>query len=416
MAVANHLAVTRWAGQIHGPKETRLSMEGRSVFASGDDIYSYGMHFCMASIMRNADGQTSFILVNGDRYSNTTSGHQSHVRSNLGSVQTLIVPFSALSAANVDRESIRPLEIQDDTWTVTYRRVSIDEMVRRERDGYGDVVSLPGTPIRWTVRDLRMGWQANQRIDCEPDGEGYVREPIFRHWLGEAVFEATVTETRERKPNRQEREQIDVWRAWRKRLSEALDTQKRTRIAGSIIVSVLMDAEPPLPEGLVAPPRGHTRLWDRDTWKIAFRLTRKAKFLSAFDHNEARTVYFLCELPETDAETVVEAFDALAPSVVKQAEAEDIEVLRQGDIFAIPCELPREMTNPAPYLRVQGGQHRCALLGTDHTVTEVLRPETGEVYARGVMRHEPDFREPDHAKIRLDGWHLITRNTVPRDT
>lgn len=47
----------------------------RSLFIEGDTIYSYGYHFPLAR--RNADGT---FWVNPDRYSVTTSKHQSMVR------------------------------------------------------------------------------------------------------------------------------------------------------------------------------------------------------------------------------------------------------------------------------------------------------------------------------------------------
>lgn len=47
----------------------------RSLFIEGDTIYSYGYHFPLAR--RNADGT---FWVNPDKYSVTTSKHQSMVR------------------------------------------------------------------------------------------------------------------------------------------------------------------------------------------------------------------------------------------------------------------------------------------------------------------------------------------------
>ena len=412
MAIANYLAVSRWAHQINGPM-AHLSMTGRSIEASGNTIYSYGRHFPMAEIHRDKQGSTTFVLVNGDLYSVTTSGHQSQVRSAIGNrAQSVIIPFSALDAANIIRGSIQPLEILDDTWTEHELRATLARMrtlcenergfsvpgFTEERPTYPAEINHSlrtsadiqrdypyGSVARQTIENeyqsqaARWRDKRNRAIRCatsfidkngqeiEQRGDDYII-PTRRHWLGETVFSARV------------------------------QTSERT---------------------IDGPRTRH----------------RRARFLSAFDHNESGMVYFLAELPRTSkAETVAQAFDDLAPAIVKRAQLEDIEVKRQGDIFAIPCDLPPEITRPAPYRRgvhptaiVKDGQtlpapgrssyayhQRNELLGTAHTATEMLIPQTGETYARGIMRHEPGRRGPDHAAIKLVGWHLIVRNTVPR--
>jgi len=55
-----------------------LRNSGGSVFTYGNTIYSYGTHFPMSRRLI-VDSQVVF-LINPDSYSNTTSGHQSHVR------------------------------------------------------------------------------------------------------------------------------------------------------------------------------------------------------------------------------------------------------------------------------------------------------------------------------------------------
>lgn len=71
-----------------------------NVFSEGNAIYSYGYHFPMALAL---DNQKLF-LINGDRYSNTTSGHQSGVRVAITRNEewsSVILPFSALRAAGI---------------------------------------------------------------------------------------------------------------------------------------------------------------------------------------------------------------------------------------------------------------------------------------------------------------------------
>lgn len=138
---------------------------------------------------------------------------------------------------------------------------------------------------------------------------------------------------------------------------------------------------------------------------------RWAYFLSAFDENETRPSYFFCELPpKVHPTTVEEALETLKPAAVKLAEQMGRDVKRQGDIFAIamPGVTLRE-------LKAQGGRHEKQgnLLGTNHAATEVVYVGT-QTYARGTIKHVPDFRRPDHRPTPLGKeWHLIQKNTVP---
>jgi len=91
-------------------------------------IYSYGTHFPMAIIMPDGKNNRGWWLVNGDNYSPTTSRHQSAVR---GAVQrtglpVLIVPFSALDRAGINKDSIKAVHIRPDRYTWE-PRVSAEE-------------------------------------------------------------------------------------------------------------------------------------------------------------------------------------------------------------------------------------------------------------------------------------------------
>lgn len=148
----------------------------------------------------------------------------------------------------------------------------------------------------------------------------------------------------------------------------------------------------------------------------------RRRYLSSFDYQEARPLYFLCELPRTGGvSTVEEAYELLKPPIVKQAIAEGREVTRQGDIFAIPTELT---TNDLKKRHTPWGKGRVVkrprfgLLDTNHTASEVIFATGGRIYARGLLYHVPQGgRTADHARRKMDDgrtWHLLTRNTVPR--
>lgn len=83
---------------------------------SDTTIYSFGHHFPMAVIMASPESKRGWWLVNGDTVSSTTSAHQSALRKALEQtgLQTMTVPFSALSSAGIRQDTITPVEIRPD--------------------------------------------------------------------------------------------------------------------------------------------------------------------------------------------------------------------------------------------------------------------------------------------------------------
>lgn len=141
--------------------------------------------------------------------------------------------------------------------------------------------------------------------------------------------------------------------------------------------------------------------------------SRTAYFLSGYDANEFRPSYFFCELPPgVKPKNLQEAYEALKPEAVVQAEKWGRPVKRQGDIFAIPVtDLPTG-GSPDALLSVNGAVSSY-LLGTNHLADDVAWVG-GQTYARGDVKHSPAGRPADHQKLRLGKrWHLIVPNTVP---
>lgn len=172
------------------------------------------------------------------------------------------------------------------------------------------------------------------------------------------------------------------------------------------------------------------RHWLGDSVFTAVRKHRREYFISSFDHQESPPLYFLSQLPEP-AETLDHALELLAPPSVKMARDLGKEVIRQGDLFAIPMDVDtRELTaQGARYKQrrvimraggVEGNRRVVAtsLWGTAHTATEVATMPDGRQFARGTLYHDPaiigERRPADHRRRPLGKqWHLIARNTVP---
>jgi hypothetical protein len=319
--MSNSTIAQRFAEQAGRPDARLLLARSGNVYVNPYDhreLLSWGSHFVTARIMLDSQGERSWWLLNGDRYSVSTSRHQADIRSAAAAtgLPVIILPFTALREARIELNSITPHEILKDEYVTTIHTVATRNDIP---EGYS-----------WSRREL-------------PDGRWAYE--TGEHRLGASVFSASYVE------------------------------YENGRNYGP-----------------------HT--------------LRRAHFLSAFDEQERNPLYFLAQLPGK-AKTVTAALESLKPRVVKAAEAAELPVVRQGDVFGVPTELAtRELTARAPI------QKRARVLGVNHTVSEVAI--IGRVtYGRGVLRHEPGpWREPEHKRQKMgDGrtWHLLVKNTVPPD-
>jgi hypothetical protein len=308
--------VSRFAAEAGKPGARLLRGLSQSIFVNPHDnrtLCSWGTHFPLAQIMPGDCGDRSWWLLNGDNYSFSTSRHQQLVRAacERTGLPVLIVPFSCLRAARIDRETIIPADIQPDG--------------HEEQTHHADALTLVPESNRWNARQTAGGqWEWT----------------TYRHWLGASVFRAAYN--------------------------------------------------------------------DRDDQGQP--VTRTACFLSAFDEQEPRRHYFLCQLPQDSAPaTIAEALEALKPAEVIAAEAAGLPVTRQGDVFAIPAGIP---TRQVPGKTARGAY----LLDVNHTATEVRTADDGTTYARGILRHAPRWRDPEHQRRAIGDrrtWHQIVKNTVP---
>jgi hypothetical protein len=424
------------------------------VFYRGNRIYSYGTHFEMARAVQDRHGDTRLFLVNGDTFSQSTSRHQSHLRSALSTarhVEQVIIPFSALDAAGIDRDSVVLLERTDDWFEDTehesltqppgsvwvteeiteygpitpeeeqaileamdkerfeswnQRRIWADEEIAAGNDGgFWATRTPPEPPAKCTAADIaphrryttrvigheRVLYTSRSRltrIDVDAvDGQLRYTWTTRRHWLGGSLIQAKIRWT------------------GTSQCRQCAGTGNGIGPAQAIHYSWQDEGEYELVPLACPACNGRGRR--------AFRRSRTAKFLSGFDQNERRPSYFFCELPpRCDATTIEDAYEALKPDAVRLAEQMGRTVHRQGDIFAVP--LSRQVSRRS--LRTAGArfEKRGALLGTNHEATEVARMPDGTTIVRGCLYHAPRWRRPDHARVALgDGWSVVLKNTVP---
>lgn len=402
--MANHEErIARWRDVALGKtSKSNYSRHGSNVFGAGDKLYSYGYHFELARLIRDKKNKPSFFLLNGDTVSISTQRHQRYTREALEGrdIPTVIIPFSALEAADIQFESITPIHVETERMeTIHHTSPTIPEgaaWVTGDTYGYVDL----------TEQELNKFLDE----DLERRMSNY-EDAIARHKRHPLLFS----------PPREvpKRDDISNIRPWKTREYRKTGEQQVLCFNGNIYRKINVHEDE---NGIVTYKWTSYRHWlgesvirakVRYTGKDYRFLYRTAHFLSGFDSQERRPLYFLCELPKSARPTTVqEAYEDLKPEAVKLAETMGRNIVRQGDIFAI--ELADTTTR---MLKSQGARFvkRGQLLGTNHVATETAYLPDGTTLARGCLYHAPDFREPDHARRKLTGksWHVIIKNTVP---
>jgi hypothetical protein len=344
------------------------------------EIDSYGSHYPLARLVLTPSGKRRLWVLNGDEYGDRgfarTGTHQQMAREAAQASGTpwVILPFSALREAGIDPDTIHVVHQERERWEAEEHSAATLEQVpeahRRHRawqDATGAIITPPrasdGTEA-WADYD-GQGWHVYRRSALEGSQNIPVPGPAY-----EAPLDIVSVNI---EPGPDGRYHWSEQRHW---LGESVFRASYTRYAGR--------------------DRGY------ETRKHAY-------FLSAFDTNEARPLYFLAELPRgARPQTVAEAREALKPPQVLAAEAQGISVMRQGDVFAIPR--PDLVTRDLP-----GPSQRGALvLKVNHKVTEMRVTPDGRTFARGTLRHAR--RPAEHAAIQLGDsrtWHELCPKTLP---
>lgn len=415
---------TRWIDRVLGRTDRPNFSSNHKIFGSGDRLYSYGRHFELARVLRDRKGSARGFLLNGDNYSVTTARHQREIRDALASFTDLprvIIPNSALEAADVDYDSVEIVDVTADRFEQT-NHVTYEQppgSVWREVEDHGYVDLTPeelAAKVAEHNAHYRKDWEREckwaetdefwaKRLKPEPrtitvddlnDWDRCVFRKLGSHMvLCRSAQSKWDTITVELLDDGRTKYSWTTSRHW---LGESL-VRARVKVPGQRVKCKACKGG-----GCDACyHRGLVRVERRPRW---------AFFLSGFDHHERRPVYFFCELPRgVRPTTVAEAYEALKPDAVKLAEQMGRTVLRQGDIFAIELRGTTKRD-----LRARGAkfEKRGNLLHTNHEATEVAYLPDGSTLVRGTLWHNPPFRDPDHRRVTVGKtWHLVCKNTVP---
>lgn len=292
-------------------REIRTYAAGRvTVDLHAREIYSYGRHFPLLRFVPRGRRRRPLIVLNGDEWRNgggpsRTADHQATARryaAELG--ETLVVPFSALTGAGIDIDSIRPLAVRADTnWTETVSVARLELVPSWRRETFN-----PAT---------------GRFVPLEPGADGRFSWDEPRHRLGDCVFSAVREESFTRPARPFERDSESP-----RELVQCPPPRERYCNAAPAATGMRSDLHEAGPSGACV----------HCTRPLMARVTvrRRARYLSSFDYNEPRPLYFLAALPRGAAtDTVDAAVDSLAPRAVHAARARGADVQRQGDIFFV---------------------------------------------------------------------------------
>src|SRR5439155_18606095 len=122
-----------------------------AMFVDGDGLYSYGHHFPLA--IRRTDRRTVWYLLNGDRYSVTTSRHQSETFRVFRDSPR--VSFRALGAAGIDARKCQLIGFWPDGYG---DRMYPDVETAKLGDGFNPPDGAITGQETWSDGQIRRFW------------------------------------------------------------------------------------------------------------------------------------------------------------------------------------------------------------------------------------------------------------------
>lgn len=370
-------------------------------------LFSYGSHFPTAHAAVDPTGR-EYWLLNGDTYSSSTSKHQSDIRNAINRVERrrqeqgltgrpiIIVPFSVISAASINKRSIFVLGSEEE------RHVS-RQLAVATRDDVPEV-------HRWTATEL-------------PDGRWTYT--IHDHFLGASVFSAEWWSGRLRDPKTGE----SSWTTETSRFVSAFDPQETQRSyflaqlpqwsKAETHEQALEDLKPDLVHK--AERDGLTVARQGDVFAVPTELS--TAFLKG--QPGARYARYGATVPgvaltlhgEVIVDETSEALPFSAWADYQKRPLGPLDVARLGALLNFLCPAnPVTVEAAGPKVPHRAAQIHCSLYATNHYGTEVIQLADGSTFARGTITHRPEHRPSDHLRRKLGkAWHEIVLNTVPVD-
>ena len=188
-----------WANQVQS--------EGKwsNMFFDGNKIYSYGRHYCLASIeISEITGQRIY-FVNSNSYSNSTAKHQNHVRHSIDKLKYTVIrcpfPGNQFHLGTYTLQSIVKILIEQAKQAIS------KQMKARENAGYFREAAYNLTTASQIAQNF-AGIDMQQIIDVRQSTE-YLHAEIKSRSID--TFRAERQKAKEEKQAAKDRENLAKW-------------------------------------------------------------------------------------------------------------------------------------------------------------------------------------------------------------
>jgi len=314
--------------------------------ANYDVLFSYGNHFPMAIRIKNKNiAPIGTVIFNGDRYSVTTSSHQSGTQRALSGQSVITTSISALQSATNER-GLRAL-------LNNVKLIAFED----EQSGHNEPIAQGATTVNYIDEEetVRIVWVPR----------------AFKSWHSDEWYCTQKEETR--KTGRK------VLNYWHKPGACVFRQKATTRKTTHYIWKPRVTVE----------TRYHGT-YTRDEQLPVYEYTSQYRyFLCSMDERE----YFVAELPRA-CKSVEAAFEMLKPLKVRKAEKSGINVKRQGEWFFLP--------------HIPAGKEARAMYKAMEFPFDLPRPQWGNLHrvTRGFTKRNRHYvsgqvRHPEHATTKL---------------
>jgi hypothetical protein len=323
-------------------------LKGHNVYSGygNTEIYSYGPHFVMAI----ADDERNLVIVNGDRYSVSTTQHQSNLRGALASYlpsnyRQITIPFSVASAAHIDLHTIEQVDVDQD----------FEEAYCKTHNQYFLADFMTGKTA-WAV----MNEHRDQHYDPVVKEERCVT--TYVHRLGGSVFRAK-GDYRNRHPYKYHY------------FLSGFDETHNSRNDGYFICE--------LPHAVKTVEEAYESLKP----KIV-----KEAYAAGLNVKRQGDVFAIPVLDLNSRKILKNKTRAHMEPVVRSRWNQETQSY-ESEIIRMELDMPK--------------------VNDSHAANEIGYDSRKRMYARGNLYHRPLFRRPEHKRIQLGKiWHRIVFNTA----
>lgn len=357
----------------HSSWSISVNLDGRLVHTDRNSVTELARFVGERRLMAERGGA---VLLNGNGFRGGLTQIQTRLRERAQRLfaisRVMIIPYAALTGAEIEFDSILPIHVSADTWEnrrIYLKEVPPSRMATEDdrRRGSSTHMDIGERRFRYVFRSLR---EPLLRQVLSNNGYEAFNSQGGQHWLVERVHNLGSTVFSAVGPDGERHRYISSFDPQEDRmyfLAQLPDEGECNNYIDAI--------------DLLAPPIVHQA---RSEGRHVFR----------------QGDIFAIQTDLTDKDMIADA-----------------KITRRDSVFH-----NNSTTLIKPEIRKSATAKRLRIYGTGHTATIVATKPNGITFIKGVMYHDPVLeranRTREHRSITLtaDKWFLVCRNTVPRAT